>query len=281
MAELGTSASVAANSRQSRSGRSGISVPVRTSVTSVRPARSWAARRPSPRSRPAARTTHVASTRSGVPSCHWPKRRPPSGPAAGRAAGGPGRRRPRRRPSSATIGFVSWSLAPRAETCVGSQPVLAMPASTRHVPAPRSTAAVWTISRHGDAIAWATANAGVRRHLVAEQVERRVGPDAEVVPAAELDGPELRVVERVPRRRTGRGRARRHQRSTASAWASVGPRYQKSPPCFSPVAAVDDVPELRRPRRTRRGARRPSRRRHRSSSSDLSHVKSSKTECTV
>ena len=39
---------------------------------------------------------------------------------------------------------------------------------------------------------------GVRRDLVAEQVRGRVRPSGEIVPAAELDGAELRVLERVP-----------------------------------------------------------------------------------
>ena len=142
----------------------------------------------------------VASSRSGVPSCC--RREAQRGAALELAELAPRR-------AADDVDAVAGQLgddrpdevapcAPVRVTSVGSQPVLAMPTSTRHVSPPRSDdrGVADLEARRGQRLG--DGELGVRRDLGAQQVGGGFVQIAEVVPAAELDRAELRVVERVP-----------------------------------------------------------------------------------
>ena len=216
-----------------------------------RPARSWRAVTVDRRRPASARTTHVASTRSGVPSCPCVKRIADRPGELAELHAGPGRRRPSTPSpaSSATIGRTRSSLAARAETCVGSQPVLAMPTSTRHVPPPRSTA-----PRVTDLQARRRQRLGDGELGVAARPRPAAGRAAgssrcpRYVPAAELDRAELRVLERVPVDELVGGVLVDPAQHGERLLVGRARRTRSRSPASSPVAACDDVPELGRPR---------------------------------
>ena len=198
-------------------------------------------RRPSTAAPAAPRTTHVASTRSGVPSCQSAEAQ--RGPArrAGRAAcraGPPTTSTPSRRPRRRSAGHEVVLGARGPRRAVGSQPVLAMPASTRHVPPPRSTARACGRSR--GAARPAPGRRRTRRAARPRRGSRSSGgfvQIAEVVPAAELDRPELRVVERVPVDVLRPGRARRPSAARRAPARRSGRGTRSRSPASSPVAA--------------------------------------------
>ena len=143
--------------------------------------------------------------------------------------------------SSATIGRTRSFFIARAVTCVGNQPVLAIPTVIRNVASPSdSTRGVLDLEtrrrqrlEHGEL--------GVRRHLGPEKVRGRVRPRVEIVPAAELDGTELGVVERVPVDVADGvvvARCSSSPPQDGERLASVGPVYQKSGRLLVPVAAA-------------------------------------------
>ena len=148
----------------------------------------------------------------------------------------------------ATIGRTRCSLRARCGD-VRRQPsrVGQTPTSTRHVSPPSATTLVCTISSSGAASAWWMAKSAWPCTSAGQLTERRVGPCAHVVPAAQLDRPELRMVERIP------GDA--HLRmvlvgplSTASSSSSVGPGVPEVRRLLGARGGLDDVPELGGPR---------------------------------
>ena len=157
------------------------------------------------------------------------------------------------------------SLCARAVTSVGSQPVLAMPTSTRHVPSPSAVDAGGARSPGAARRAPGTprtrrAGATSSRSRAAAGWSRRRGRASRRARPGRAAGGRTGTS-----RRTARARARRSSAARRAPARRSGRVYQKCVDCFVPVAGVDDVPELGRPASTRRGARRPSRRRPRSS----------------
>ena len=190
-----------------------------------------------------ARTVQSTSTRSG---CRRPSRRsgPPSGPPADRARAGPCHRRPsprsaRRRAGSTRRSFLAMSL-----TYVGSQPVLAMPTSTRHTPSPSAVDATVDAPR-----------CTARRAPGTRRTRRAGGPRR---PAGRAAGWSTCCMSSQPPISTGpscgwsngrhgtniSGWCSSAQRRTASSSSSVGPVYQKCVRLLGAGRRVDDVPEL-------------------------------------
>ena len=170
--------------------------------------------------------------------------------------------------SSATIGRTRSFFSARAVTCVGSQPVLAIPTSTRHVSSPsdvdrgvldlearrrrapgtrRTRRAARPRRAAGAAAGWSTCRGRSSRR--ARRAELRV---VERVPVDVADGVVVLGARRASAAPPGpRPWSGRCTRSGSTAW------------CRSRRGRC---PRTRWSRRTRRGARRPSRRRRRSSS---------------